>query len=59
MKETRAPVANEADNGLRNAIGTVAKARTMDPHSATDEFFISVADNHFLNHSAKTAQDRD
>ncbi|MEU6620876.1 peptidylprolyl isomerase [Streptomyces litmocidini] len=55
-KETRAPVTNEADNGLRNEIGTVAMARTMEPHSATDGFFINVADNHFLNHSVKTAQ---
>ncbi|MDR9435809.1 MAG: peptidylprolyl isomerase [Thiohalophilus sp.] len=53
-KETRAPVINEADNGLPNKPGTIAMARTMDPHSATAQFFINVADNEFLNHRGKT-----
>ena len=56
QKATGAPVANEADNGLRNDRYTIAMARTSDPHSATAQFFINVADNAFLNHSAKTAQ---
>lgn len=51
-KETREPVANEANNGLKNEIGTIAMARTSDPHSATAQFFINVADNTFLNYSA-------
>lgn len=54
--QTRAPIENEADNGLTNAAGTVAMARTQDPHSASAQFFINVADNDFLNHSAKTMQ---
>jgi peptidyl-prolyl cis-trans isomerase B (cyclophilin B) len=53
-KETRAPVRNEADNGLSNDRGTIAMARTGDPHSATAQFFVNVADNAFLNHKAKT-----
>ncbi len=53
-KGTKAPVANEADNGLKNRIGTIAMARTQDPHSATSQFFINVADNAFLDHTAKT-----
>ncbi len=56
QKSTRASIENEADNGLKNDNGTVAMARTMDPHSASAQFFINVADNHFLNHSAKTQQ---
>jgi peptidyl-prolyl cis-trans isomerase B (cyclophilin B) len=56
QKSTRAPIENEADNGLKNEIGTIAMARTMDPHSASAQFFINIADNHFLNHSAKTSQ---
>jgi peptidyl-prolyl cis-trans isomerase B (cyclophilin B) len=56
QKPTRAPVSNEANNGLKNERGTVAMARTGDPHSATAQFFINVADNAFLNHSAPTAQ---
>jgi peptidyl-prolyl cis-trans isomerase A (cyclophilin A)/peptidyl-prolyl cis-trans isomerase B (cyclophilin B) len=48
-KATRKPVRNEASNGLKNGIGTVAMARTPDPHSATAQFFINVADNEFLN----------
>ncbi|MTI12291.1 peptidylprolyl isomerase [Sansalvadorimonas verongulae] len=55
-KSTNAPIQNEADNGLKNATGTVAMARTMDPHSASAQFFINVADNDFLNHSSKTEQ---
>jgi peptidyl-prolyl cis-trans isomerase B (cyclophilin B) len=47
-------IENEADNGLRNERGTIAMARTMEPHSATAQFFINVNDNGFLNHSAKT-----
>ncbi|MCH8542782.1 MAG: peptidylprolyl isomerase [Alcanivorax sp.] len=49
QKPTRAPVKNEADNGLSNNTGTVAMARTSDPHSATAQFFINVGDNHFLD----------
>ncbi len=51
-KETKAPVENEATNGLANDKGTLAMARTMDPHSATSQFFINHADNEFLNHTA-------
>ena len=54
--ETRAPIQNEADNGLKNEIGTLAMARTQDPHSASAQFFINVSDNGFLNHSAKNTQ---
>ncbi|BFM48128.1 peptidylprolyl isomerase [Marinomonas sp. THO17] len=54
QKETRASIENEADNGLTNAVGTIAMARTMDPHSASAQFFINVADNSFLNHRSKT-----
>jgi peptidyl-prolyl cis-trans isomerase B (cyclophilin B) len=56
QKPTGKPIRNEADNGLTNDYGTIAMARTMDPHSATAQFFINVKDNDFLNHSAKTAQ---
>jgi len=56
QKATLDPIENEADNGLKNNIGTVAMARTMDPHSASAQFFINIADNNFLNHSAKTSQ---
>lgn len=56
QKETRETIENEADNGLKNDIYTVAMARTMDPHSATAQFFINVKDNDFLNHSGKNAQ---
>ncbi|MFO7862309.1 MAG: peptidylprolyl isomerase [Desulfosalsimonas sp.] len=55
-KPTRPPVANEADNGLKNEAYTVAMARTSDPHSATAQFFINVKNNTFLNHTAKTPQ---
>ena len=48
------PIKNEADNGLSNLTGTVAMARTSDPHSATSQFFINVSDNHFLDHRNKT-----
>ena len=54
--QTRAPVRNEADRGGRNDRGTIAMARTSDPHSATAQFFINVADNDFLNHKAPTPQ---
>ena len=53
-KETRAPIKNEADNGLANNIGTIAMARTNDPHSASSQFFINVANNNFLNHTEKS-----
>tara|TARA_R110002073_G_scaffold242966_3_gene405158 strand:- start:635 stop:1123 length:489 start_codon:yes stop_codon:yes gene_type:complete len=56
QKETGAPIENEADNGLKNLKGTLAMARTMDPHSATSQFFINVSDNDFLNHTSKTPQ---
>lgn len=52
QKPTYPPIQNEASNGLRNARGTIAMARTGDPHSATSQFFISVADNDFLNFTA-------
>ena len=53
-KPTSDPIKNEADNGLLNLTGTVAMARTSDPHSATSQFFINVSDNHFLDHRNKT-----
>ncbi len=53
-KSTRAPVVNEADNGLTNQRGTIAMARTFEPHSATAQFFINVVDNAPLNHTNKT-----
>jgi peptidyl-prolyl cis-trans isomerase B (cyclophilin B) len=56
QKPTEAPIENEADNGLKNDRGTIAMARTMDPHSATAQFFINVKDNDFLNHSGKNMQ---
>jgi len=56
QKPTGSPIQNEADNGLRNDRGTLAMARTMDPHSATAQFFINVKDNEFLNHTAPTSQ---
>jgi peptidyl-prolyl cis-trans isomerase B (cyclophilin B) len=56
-KAVRAPVENEADNGLKNARGTVAMARTNDPHSATAQFFINVVDNAFLDHKGKNGTD--
>ena len=51
--DTFAPIMNEADNGLKNARGTIAMARTGDPHSATNQFFINTIDNTFLNHTGK------
>ena len=54
QKDTRASIENEADNGLRNDIGTLAMARTQDPHSASAQFFINTQDNEFLNHKGKT-----
>ena len=56
QKPTRAPVKNEADNQIKNATYTVAMARTSDPHSASAQFFINVADNDFLNHKSQSAQ---
>lgn len=56
QKPTREPIANEADNGLRNERYAVAMARTSDPHSASAQFFINVANNDFLNFKAPTAQ---
>jgi peptidyl-prolyl cis-trans isomerase B (cyclophilin B) len=56
QKPTDAPVTNEANNGLKNVTGSVAMARTNDPHSATAQFFINVNDNDFLNHSSPTPQ---
>jgi cyclophilin family peptidyl-prolyl cis-trans isomerase len=54
QKPTRAPIRNEADNGLKNTLYTVAMARKPDPHSASAQFFINVADNGFLDHAAPT-----
>jgi peptidyl-prolyl cis-trans isomerase B (cyclophilin B) len=54
QKNTETPIENEADKGQQNKRGTIAMARTSDPHSATAQFFINVADNAFLNHSKKT-----
>jgi peptidyl-prolyl cis-trans isomerase B (cyclophilin B) len=55
-KTTRPPVENEADNGLSNKTGTIAMARTNDPHSATAQFFINVKDNNFLDFSSPNPQ---
>ena len=55
-KPTRDPISNEAYNGLKNQRGTIAMARTMDPHSAAAQFFINSVDNDFLNHKGKTTQ---
>ncbi|MCF7529194.1 peptidylprolyl isomerase [Neisseria lisongii] len=55
-KPTDKAIANEADNGLKNAVGTIAMARTGNPHSATSQFFINTADNQFLNFKNKTPQ---
>ena len=54
QKDTRDPIKNEASNGLANNRGTIAMARTMDPHSATAQFFINVTDNDFLNFRSET-----
>ena len=56
QKDTRAVIDNEADNGLRNDTGTVAMARTQDPHSASAQFFFNTQDNEFLNHKGKTPE---
>lgn len=56
QKPTSAPVKNEADNGLKNVTGTIAMARTSDPHSATAQFFINVSDNAFLDFKSPTPQ---
>jgi peptidyl-prolyl cis-trans isomerase B (cyclophilin B) len=56
QKATGAEIENEANNGLKNDLYTVAMARTSDPHSATAQFFINVNDNDFLNHTAQNAQ---
>jgi peptidyl-prolyl cis-trans isomerase B (cyclophilin B) len=56
QKPTDAPIPNEANNGLKNRKYTLAMARTGDPHSATSQFFISTADNGFLDHTAENAQ---
>lgn len=56
QKPTRAPIKNEADNGLSNKTGTIAMARTADPHSATSQFYINVADNTFLDFKTPTPQ---
>jgi len=56
QKRTQPPIQNEADNGLRNQRGTIAMARTQNPHSATAQFFINTKDNDFLNHKGKSPQ---
>ena len=56
QKETRDNIENEADNGLKNDLGTLAMARTQDPHSASAQFFINIKNNDFLNHSGKNTQ---
>ena len=56
QKANHDPIDNEADNGLSNLTGTLAMARTAEPHSATSQFFINVSDNFFLDHRGKTAQ---
>jgi cyclophilin family peptidyl-prolyl cis-trans isomerase len=55
-KETRAPIENEASNGLKNVRGSLAMARTGDPHSASSQFFINTVDNPFLDFTAETVQ---
>lgn len=56
QKPTNAPIKNEANNGLKNDVGTIAMARTQDPHSASAQFFINVKDNDFLNFSGENMQ---
>jgi peptidyl-prolyl cis-trans isomerase B (cyclophilin B) len=56
QKEGAKTIENEADNGLKNNLGTIAMARTMDPHSASSQFFINLSDNAFLNHTTKTME---
>jgi peptidyl-prolyl cis-trans isomerase B (cyclophilin B) len=55
-KDGLAPIRNEANNGISNKAGTIAMARTSDPHSASSQFFINVADNKFLDHHSETPQ---
>jgi len=55
-KEGIASIENEADNGLKNTVGSIAMARTMDPNSASSQFFINLSDNAFLNHTTKTME---
>ena len=56
QRSSNAPIKNEADNGLKNEVGTIAMARTNEPHSASNQFFINVGNNDFLNHSSPTPQ---
>lgn len=56
QKEGIATIDNEADNGLKNSIGSIAMARTMDPNSASSQFFINLSENAFLNHTTKTME---
>ena len=56
QKDVNDPIQNEANNGLSNKVGTLAMARTPDPHSATAQFFMNVNNNDFLNHSSETSQ---
>lgn len=56
QKQTKAPIENETNNGLKNDKYTIAMARTNEPHSATSQFFINVADNDFLNHTSPTSR---
>lgn len=56
QKPTKDQIKNEANNGLKNDLGTVAMARTQDPHSASAQFFINIKNNDFLNYSAETTQ---
>ncbi len=56
QKDTSSSIQNEANNGLKNSKGTIAMARTMDPHSASSQFFINLKDNNFLNFKAKDMQ---
>ena len=56
QKPTQAEIENEANNGLKNVNGSIAMARTSEPHSASSQFFINVNDNDFLNHTSPTAQ---
>lgn len=56
QKQTKAPIENEANNGLKNDKYTIAMARTNEPHSATSQFFINEADNDFLNHTSPTSR---